>query len=109
MGRRPALTTVALAALAAAAVAGAVVVVGSPATSTAQERTATVARGVIQSAVSGSGNLAPANQVDVDFATSGEITHIYVKAGQHVARDELLAFCTLMASELSETEFSAAG
>lgn len=91
MGRRPALTTIALAALAAAGVVGAVAVVGSPATSTAQERTATVARGVIQSTVSGSGNLAPANQVDVDFATSGEITHIYVKAGQHVARDELLA------------------
>ena len=91
MRRRPALTTVALATLAAAAVVGAVVVVGSPATSSAQERTVTVARGVIQSTVSGSGNLEPANEADVDFATSGEITHIYVKAGQHVVRDELLA------------------
>jgi multidrug efflux pump subunit AcrA (membrane-fusion protein) len=91
MARRPALTTVAVAALAAAAVAGAVVVVGSPAASSAQERTVTVARGVIQSTVSGSGNLEPANQADVDFATSGEITHIYVKAGDHVAHDELLA------------------
>jgi multidrug efflux pump subunit AcrA (membrane-fusion protein) len=91
MARRPALTTVAVAALAAAAVVGAVVVVGSPATSSAQERTVTVARGVIQSTVSGSGNLEPANQADVDFATSGEITHIYIKAGDHVARDELLA------------------
>ena len=84
--RRPALTTLALAALAAAAVVGAVVVVGSPAATSAQERTVTVARGVIQSTVSGSGNLEPANEADVDFATSGEITHIYVKAGQHVAR-----------------------
>jgi multidrug efflux pump subunit AcrA (membrane-fusion protein) len=91
MRRRPALITVALAALAAAAVVGAVVVVGSPATTSAQERTVTVARGVIQSTVSGSGNLEPANQADVDFAASGEITHIYVKAGQHVGRDELLA------------------
>jgi multidrug efflux pump subunit AcrA (membrane-fusion protein) len=91
MARRPALTTVAAAALAAAAVVGAVIVVGSPAASSAQERTVTVARGVIQSTVSGSGNLEPANQADVDFATSGEITHIYVKAGDHVARDELLA------------------
>ncbi len=89
--RRPALITVTLAVLAAAAVVGAVVVVGSPATTSAQERTVTVARGVIQSTVSGSGNLEPANQADVDFAASGEITHIYVKAGQHVARDELLA------------------
>ena len=91
MARRPALTTVAVAVLSAAAVVGAVVAVGSPATSSAQERTATVARGVIQSTVSGSGNLEPANQVDVDFATSGAITHVYVHAGQHVAQDELLA------------------
>src|SRR4029079_5430497 len=66
-------------------------VVGSPATSSGQERTATVERGVIQSTVSGSGNLEPANQADVDFATSGEITHIYVKEGQHVAKDDILA------------------
>ena len=91
MGRRPALTTLALAALAAAAMVVAVLVVGSPAASSAQERTVTVARGVIQSTVSGSGNLEPANEADVDFATSGEITHIYVKAGQHVLQDDILA------------------
>jgi hypothetical protein len=51
--RRPALTTIALAALAAAAVVAAVIVVGSPAASSAQERTATVEKGVIQSTVSG--------------------------------------------------------
>jgi multidrug efflux pump subunit AcrA (membrane-fusion protein) len=91
MARRPALTTLALAALAAAAIVAAVLVVGSPAASSAQERTATVERGVIQSTVSGSGNLEPANQADVDFTTSGEITHIYVKEGQHVSKDDLLA------------------
>jgi multidrug efflux pump subunit AcrA (membrane-fusion protein) len=41
--------------------------------------------------VSGTGNLEPANQTDVDFATSGEITHIYVKEGQHVSKDDILA------------------
>ncbi len=91
MARRPALTTLALAALAAAAIVVAVLVIGAPDTSSAQERTATVERGVIQSTVSGSGNLEPANQTDVDFATSGEITHIYVKEGQHVSKDEILA------------------
>ena len=91
MARRPALTTLALAALAAAAIVVAVLVVGSPATSSAQERTATVERGVIQSTVSGSGNLEPANEADVDFATTGEITHIYVKEGQHVSKDDILA------------------
>ena len=91
MARRPALTTLALAALAAAAIVVAVLVVGSPAASSAQERTATVERSVIQSTVSGSGNLEPANQTDVDFATSGEITHIYVKEGRHVSKDDILA------------------
>src|SRR6478672_11672228 len=91
MARRPALTTLALAVLTAGAIVVAVLVVGSPAASSAQARTVTVERGVIQSTVSGSGNLEPANEADVDFATSGEITHVYVKAGQHVARDQLLA------------------
>ena len=91
MAHRPALTTLAVAALATAAIVAAVLVVGSPETSSARERTATVERGVIQSTVSGSGNLEPANQTDVDFATSGEITHIYVKEGQHVSKDEILA------------------
>jgi multidrug efflux pump subunit AcrA (membrane-fusion protein) len=91
MARRPALATLALAALAAAAIVVAVLVVGSPDTSSAQERTATVERGVIQATVSGSGNLEPANQADVDFATSGEITHVYVEVGQHVSKDEILA------------------
>jgi multidrug efflux pump subunit AcrA (membrane-fusion protein) len=91
MARRPALTTLALAALAAAAIVAAVLVVGSPAASSAQERTATVERGVIQSTVSGSGNLEPANEADVDFATGGEITHIYVEEGQHVSKDDILA------------------
>ena len=91
MARRPALTTVALAALAACAIVVAVLVVGSPAASSAQARTATVERGVIQSTVSGTGNLEPANEADVDFATSGEVTRVYVKEGQHVSRDEILA------------------
>ena len=91
MARRPAIATIAIGLLAAGAVIVAVLVIGSPATSTAQERTVTVARGVIQSTVSGSGNLEPANQVDLNFATSGEITHVYVKEGEHVGEGQLLA------------------
>ena len=72
--RKPAPTTIVLAALVIAAIVVAVVVVGSPAASSTHERTVTVARGVVQSTVSGSGNLAPANQLDLDFDTSGEIT-----------------------------------
>jgi multidrug efflux pump subunit AcrA (membrane-fusion protein) len=91
MARRPAITTIALGALAAAAVVVAILAIGSPSTSTAQERTVTVARGVVQSTVSGSGNLSPANQLELNFGTSGEVTHIYVKAGDHVSKDQVLA------------------
>src|SRR5919201_4333912 len=91
MSRRPALTTIALGVLAAAGVVVAILAIGSPSTSTARERTVTVARGVVQSTVSGSGNLSPANQVALNFGTSGEITHIYVDEGDHVSKDDILA------------------
>ena len=48
-------------------------------------------KGVVQTVVSGSGNLEPANQLDVDFGTSGQITKIYAKEGDHVSKGELLA------------------
>ena len=89
--RRPAPATVALAALALAATATAVVVIGSPSTSSAGERTVSVARGVIQSTVSGSGTLAPANQLELNFGAGGEVTRVYVHAGEHVRAGELLA------------------
>ena len=51
----------------------------------------TVARGVIETVVSGSGNLEPARQAELDFATSGRITKIYTAEGEHVSKGELLA------------------
>jgi multidrug efflux pump subunit AcrA (membrane-fusion protein) len=92
MARRPAFTTIGLGLLAAAAIVVAVLVIGSPSTSSgAQERTVTVARGVVQSTVSGSGNLSPANQLELNFGASGEITNIYVKEGEHVGENQVLA------------------
>ncbi|HEX5898619.1 MAG TPA: hypothetical protein VFY32_04410, partial [Solirubrobacteraceae bacterium] len=77
--------TIAAGVVAAAAVFGAVTAVGSDSTAVATaDRTVAVTHGVIQSTVSGSGNLAPANQADLTFGTSGEITKIYVKSGEHV-------------------------
>ena len=55
------------------------------------ERIVTVSQGVVQSIVSGSGNLEPANQLDVNFGTSGQITKIYVEEGDHVSKGDLLA------------------
>src|SRR3954464_9092494 len=88
---RPAPAVILLAALAAVAVAMAVVVVGSPAATPSSGRTVTVTRGVIQSTVSGSGNLAPANQLELNFGTGGDVTKIDVKEGEHVGKGQLLA------------------
>ncbi|MGO8905723.1 MAG: efflux RND transporter periplasmic adaptor subunit [Solirubrobacteraceae bacterium] len=54
-------------------------------------RTTTVKYGVVQSTVSGSGNIQSANQLNLGFKTSGTVTHIYVKQGEHVTQGQLLA------------------
>jgi multidrug efflux pump subunit AcrA (membrane-fusion protein) len=74
-----------------AAVVVAVLSVGSDTQATTSERIVTVSTGVVQSVVSGSGNLEPANQLDVNFGTTGRITKIYVKEGDHVSKGDLLA------------------
>jgi multidrug efflux pump subunit AcrA (membrane-fusion protein) len=51
----------------------------------------TATRGVVQSTVSGSGTIEAASQFDLGFATSGVVTHVYVKQGDEVAQGELLA------------------
>ena len=54
-------------------------------------RTATVQRGVVQSSVSGSGNIQAASQLNLGFRTGGTVTHIYVQSGQHVTQGQLVA------------------
>jgi multidrug efflux pump subunit AcrA (membrane-fusion protein) len=74
------------------AVAAAVAVVGPTAGgSAATRRTATAALGVVQSTVSGSGNLEPASQLDLGFKTAGTVEHVYVKQGQYVTEGTLIA------------------
>ncbi len=65
--------------VAAGAVVAAVLSLKSSPAALVSERTVTVSQGVIQTVVSGSGNLAPAKQVDVDFATRGKITKLYTR------------------------------
>lgn len=73
-------------------VVAAITAVGSSsADSTASRRTATVERGVVQSTVSGNGSLEAAQQVELNFGTSGEVTEIDVEAGQKVSKEEVLA------------------
>jgi multidrug efflux pump subunit AcrA (membrane-fusion protein) len=82
-----------LAIVAAALVAIGVTSLGSAssASSAAAKRTATVGKGVVQSTVSGNGTLEPGQKLELSFGASGEVTKIYVKAGEKVTKDEVLA------------------
>jgi len=99
-GRSP--LTIFLGLLCVAAVVAAYTTVGHASTVTAQSRrTATVARGVVQSTVSGSGNLQAASELDLGFKTSGVVTHIYVKQGEHVSMGQLLAVLDPQSAEVT--------
>jgi multidrug efflux pump subunit AcrA (membrane-fusion protein) len=81
-----------LGAICVGAIVAAILVVGPASGSQATvTRTATAAQGVVQSTVSGSGNLQAASQLDLGFKTSGTVTHIYVTQGQQVVQGQLLA------------------
>jgi len=76
-----------------AAIAVAVVIVGpagSPGATTT-ERDVQAQRGVVQSTVSGSGNLEPAKQLDLDFGVDGTVTKVSVEPGDEVASGDVLA------------------
>jgi macrolide-specific efflux system membrane fusion protein len=66
--------------------------IGAP---TSSARTAkqvvTAEKGVVQSTVSGSGNVEAGTDVTVNFQTSGTLSRVYVKKGQHVVKGQLLA------------------
>src|ERR1700679_1469629 len=90
--RRPAWYLVVLAAIAVAAAVLGILQIGSP---TSSARTAkeivTAERGVVQSTVTGSGDVEPAVDDSVSFQTSGTLQHLYVKQGDHVVKGQLLA------------------
>ncbi|HWX86887.1 MAG TPA: biotin/lipoyl-binding protein [Solirubrobacteraceae bacterium] len=73
------------------AIVAAILVVGPASGSQPPARTAKAALGVVQSTVSGSGNLQPASQLNLGFKTSGTVTHIYVTQGELVTEGRLLA------------------
>jgi multidrug efflux pump subunit AcrA (membrane-fusion protein) len=64
-----------------------------PPTSSARTSTQTVTadNGVVQSTVSGTGNVQAGTNLNVNFQTSGTLSHVYVKVGQHVNKGQLLA------------------
>jgi multidrug efflux pump subunit AcrA (membrane-fusion protein) len=85
--------TIILAVLCAGAIVAVVLVVGpdSSSSSAAAERTVTVTKGVVQSTVSGSGNLAPAQELDLNFGVAGTVKKVYVKEGDKVTKGQVLA------------------
>jgi multidrug efflux pump subunit AcrA (membrane-fusion protein) len=92
----------ALAALLVGAIVAAVLIVGpaSSATST-QTRIVTAQRGVVQSTVSGSGNVQASSELDLGFKAAGTVTHIYVKQGQQVGQGQLLATLDPQSAEVT--------
>ncbi len=64
-----------------------------PPTSSARtsKEVVTAEQGVIQSTVTGTGNIAAGTDVTVNFNTSGTLQDVYVKAGQQVKGGQLLA------------------
>ena len=91
-----------LGALCAGAIVAAILVVG-PASGSQSDRDPHRHRrqGVVQSTVSGSGNLQAASQLDLGFKTSGTVTHIYVTQGQQVAQGQLLATLDPQSAEVT--------
>jgi HlyD family secretion protein len=53
--------------------------------------TATVTRGALIQSVSGSGQIAPAQQIDLNFGTTGTVAEVIAKEGQQVDKGAVLA------------------
>ena len=64
-------------------------------------RVVTAQTGVVQSTVSGSGNIQAASQLNLGFKTSGTVTHIYVTQGEHVTKGQLLATLDPQSAEVT--------
>jgi membrane fusion protein, macrolide-specific efflux system len=92
----------ALGACAVALVVIGVLLVGPPSRSaTVQSRIVKVQQGVVQSTVSGAGNIQAASQLDLGFKTAGVVEHIYVTQGEHVTAGRLLAELNPQSAEVT--------
>jgi len=81
-----------LAVVAIAIVVVAILEIGPPTSSArTSKEIVTAENGVVQSTVTGTGNVAAGTDLDVNFKTSGTLQHVYVSQGQHVTDGQLLA------------------
>jgi multidrug efflux pump subunit AcrA (membrane-fusion protein) len=91
-----------LGAACAGAILAAILVVGpASGNQSTVTRTAKAAEGVVQSTVSGSGNLQAASQLNLGFKTSGTVTNIYMTQGQQVTQGQLLATLNPQSAEVT--------
>jgi multidrug efflux pump subunit AcrA (membrane-fusion protein) len=91
-----------LALVAVAAAALAIVEIGPPSSSARTAREIVSAQdGVVQSTVTGSGNVEPGTDVNVNFKTSGTLQAVYVSVGQHVNQGQLLAQLNRTSAQLA--------
>ena len=91
-----------LAAVAVAVIVLAITEIGAPTSSARTSReVVTAGQGVVQSTVTGSGNVAAGTDVNVNFNTSGTLQDVYVHVGQHVKAGQLLADLDPTAAQLS--------
>ena len=93
---------VALALVAIAIVVAGVLEVGPPSSSARTSRElVTAQKGVVQSTVTGSGNVEPGTEVFANFKTSGTLADVFVSIGQHVHQGQLLATLDPTSAQLS--------
>jgi multidrug efflux pump subunit AcrA (membrane-fusion protein) len=69
-----------------------------------ERETITATRGVVQSTVTGTGNVAAGVDDDVNFQTSGTLQHVYVHQGEHVTKGQLLATLDPSSEQLTVKE-----
>ncbi len=89
--RRPSVPTAILLVLCGIAVGVAVGVIGPASAKQAPATTVTAERGTVQKTVTGSGSLEASSTANLNFQTSGTISRVYVHAGEHVQKGQLLA------------------
>ena len=63
--------------------------------------------GVVQTTVTGTGNVAAGTDDEVDFATSGTLKRVYVHEGEHVTKGQLLATLDPTSAQLTLDEANA--
>ena len=86
----------------AAAVVAAVLELGPPSSSSrTSTEVVTAAKGIVQSTVTGTGNVEPGTDVEVNFQTSGTLQKLYVKDGDHVLKGQLIATLDPTAAQLT--------